>query len=156
MFKIIGGNLLEAKEPYICHQTNCVTTKAAGLAAAIFDRFEYADCYSERAERAEPDRPGTIKIYGNGTNERYVINMMAQYYPGPSMSVPVSKSTDNRFQWFRECLGEIMKLHGDIAFPWRIGCGIAGGDWDKYLGVLARFEHVIRGSVIIYRLPGTK
>lgn len=156
MFKIIEGSLLEANESYICHQTNCVTTKAAGLAAAIFNRFEYANCYSERSEKTKPDMPGTINICGNGTNERYVINMMAQYYPGPPMSVPVFKSVDNRFQWFRECLGKMMKLHGDMAFPWRIGCGIAEGDWDKYLGVLARFERVIKGNVVIYRLQGAE
>ena len=45
-----------------------------------------------------------------------------------------------------------------IAFPWRIGCGLAGGNWEWYLGTLKNFaDHVEEkqgAKVIIYRREG--
>jgi len=43
--KIVRGNILDATDPVIAHQCNCVSTKAAGLAAQIFDRFPLSDTY---------------------------------------------------------------------------------------------------------------
>lgn len=144
MLKIIEGNLLSPEcDAWICHQTNCVTSSAAGLAKAIFDKWPHTDVYKDREV---PSIPGSI------VRKDFVINMMAQYYPGAAMSDPPSIQNDKRFEWFRQCLGQMMHLKGTIAFPWRIGCGIAGGDWDRYLGVIARFERVAQADVTIYRL----
>jgi len=35
MIKIINGNILDAKETFICHQVNCQGVMGAGLAKAI-------------------------------------------------------------------------------------------------------------------------
>lgn len=49
MIEIIEGDLLNATEKYICHQTNCLSQgSAAGIARAIFDRFPYADIYHDQ------------------------------------------------------------------------------------------------------------
>lgn len=137
--EIISGNLLDAKEKYIAHQCNCLTQHSAGTAKDIFIKYPYADTYKSRVE---PDVLGTIKILGNGGEDRYVVNMFAQYYPGKP-KYPDSKldGIRARQQYFYQCLLKISRIPNleSIAFPYKIGCNLAGGDWDYYYGVLNNF-----------------
>lgn len=133
----INGDLLKSNEQYIVHQCNCVTNNAANLAKAVFTKFPYANCYYNRKEK---DIPGTIKIFGDGTDQRFVINLFGQYGPGPPKNNFDNK--ENRYTWFRKGLFEISKIPDlkSIAFPERIGCGVARGNWEEYLEILVKFE----------------
>ena len=133
----VDGDLLDHDAMCIAHQCNCVSEGASGIAGAIFDKFPYSDVYSDRTE---PSKPGTIKICGNwGQPDRYVINMFSQYYPGTGN--PDNDNKIHRIKWFAECLVKIGKIEGckSVAFPYLIGCGLAGGDWVVYERVLERF-----------------
>jgi O-acetyl-ADP-ribose deacetylase (regulator of RNase III) len=158
MIQVITGDLMFATEKYIAHQANCVSTgEAGGIARVIFDKFPYADCYSSRLEK---DVPGTIDIRG-GEIARRVINMFSQYYPG-SPRYPDSNldGTLAREKYFHQCLLKVAKIPDleSIAFPWRIGCGIAGGVWAHYLGTLTNFAHYVENKkgvkVVIYQREG--
>src|SRR5271154_5197983 len=157
MIEIITGDLLDAKEKYIAHQCNVVSTgEAGGIARVIFDKFPYADCYSRRLEK---DVPGTIDICG-GETARRVINMFSQFYPG-SPRYPESNldGTEAREKYFHQCLLRVAKIADleSIAFNWKIGCGIAGGVWAHYLGTLTNFAHYVEKKgvkVVIYRRNG--
>jgi len=159
MIEIITGDLLDATEKYILHQTNCISNSgAAGVAKAIFDKYPYADCY---LSRTEVSKPGTIDIRGNGEDQRFVINLHGQYYPG-GCRYPES-SLDGvrvRQKYFYRGLLRVAKLEGleSIALPWRVGCGIAGGDWEYYLGTLTNFANYVEeqqgARVVIYRREG--
>lgn len=165
MIEIVKGDLLDSKEKYIAHQCNCLTQNSAGTAKAIFDKYPYADTYTRRERLADGtntnvDVPGTITILGNGQDQRYVINMYAQYYPGKSK---YPKSTLDgipvRRNYFHRCLLRVAKIEGleSIALPWRIGCNLAGGDWEWYLGTLTNFANYVDEKgvrVIIYRRDG--
>jgi len=70
--EMIKGDILDAKEDYILHQVNCVSTAAKGLAASIFTRFPECNIYTLRSRGV----PGTITI----TNR--IIHLHGQYYPG--------------------------------------------------------------------------
>jgi len=139
MIGIISGNLLDSQEKYIAHQCNCLTQRSAGTAKDIFTKYPYADTYQSRTE---PDTLATIKILGDGIDNRFVINMFAQYYPGKP-KYPESKldGTIARQQYFYQCLLKIAKIPDleSIAFPYKIGCNLAGGNWDYYYGVLNNF-----------------
>jgi O-acetyl-ADP-ribose deacetylase (regulator of RNase III) len=159
MIEIITGDLLEAKEKYICHQTNCISTNgASGIAKAIFDKYPYANCYSSRTETS---KPGAIDIRGNGQDQIMIINLHAQYYPGkPKYPHSTLDGIEIREKYFHKCLLRIAKIENlqSIAFPWRIGCGLAGGIWEHYLGTLTNFAHYVEKSqgakVVIYRIDG--
>ena len=77
---------MDATEKYIVHQTNATTNQAGGLAHYIFKKFPYANTYISRPQPYKPtggvDFPGNIQIMGDGKNERFVINLIGQYYPG--------------------------------------------------------------------------
>jgi O-acetyl-ADP-ribose deacetylase (regulator of RNase III) len=157
MIEIITGDLFEAKEKYLVHQCNCVTTSAAHLAKDVFEKYPYADIYTSRTSQ---DNPGHIIVRGNGQDERYVVAILGQVYPGkarfPKSSldgIPV------REKYFYNGLLRLALLPDleSVAFPWRIGCGAAGGNWDHYLGNITNFaQHVGEKGVKvrIYRREG--
>lgn len=161
---IVSGNLLDAGEQYIVHQTNCLTTRAAHLAYDVFQRFPHADIYAERGrlgvlkEGAAGLRhvPGTIQVRGN------IINLLGQLGPGlPRAQRAVAglgvlpDTAAVREDWFRAGLAAIGALPGveSLAFPHSIGCGAAGGNWVAYRAMLDAFAsahpHI---RVVIYQL----
>lgn len=148
--KIISGNLLDATETYLCHQTNCVTKVAAHCAKAVFDRFPYANVYKDRD--MVHDEPGTIVVRGNGVENRFIINMMGQIYPGRPKFKRGIDSAENREKYFRNCLDSMQYLQGSFAFPYIIGCGAAGGNPVRYLEMLNNFAEVYDKNIVLYRL----
>lgn len=159
MIEIISGNIFDSKEKYLCHQTNCITKRAAHLSKDVFIQYPYADIYSGRTI---PSTPGSIVIAGNGKDQRYVINMLGQYYPGsPKYTDSSLDGTLARQKYFYNCLLKIAQIPDleSIAFPWKIACGAAGGNWEYYLGVLNNFTKYVETKdikVCIYKLEGTE
>jgi hypothetical protein len=151
MLKIVHGDLFEATEGYLCHQTNCVTKRSAHLSKTVFTRFPYADIYTGRTGK---DIAGTIVVREDPKHDGpIVVNMLGQVYPGESR-FPTSK-TDGvgaRLGYFKSCLSYMLELDGDFAFPWRIACGAAGGDWAEYLEALVDFSRDAEGRVTVYKL----
>ena len=98
MFSVIGGNLLDATEKYLCHQCNCVTKKSKHLSKTVFTRFPHANIYSRRQF---PSSPGTIVLKGDGKEERFIINLLGQYYPGKGKFK--NDSAQIRFGYFDGC-----------------------------------------------------
>jgi O-acetyl-ADP-ribose deacetylase (regulator of RNase III) len=157
MLKIINGNLLDSDCQYIAHQCNCYSRRGAGLASAIFKAFPWADVYSSRSERGnDASLFGSITVHGDPKGcRRYVINIYGQLKPGkPS---PGRDSAHSRLEAFGKALDQIAELPEleSIGFSYWIGCGLAGGDWNKYEKLLEDFAERVgkRGvSVILYRL----
>lgn len=157
MIEIITGDLFEATEKYLVHQCNCVTNKAAHLAFDLFEKFPYADVYSARTE---PDQPGRIIIRGDGKEQRYVVAILGQYYPGrpryPKSSLDGIPAREKYFYHGLLRLSKVPDLES-VAFPWRIGCGAAGGDWEHYLEMITNFANYVGEKdvkVRIYRREG--
>ena len=151
--KIIDGNLLEAKEKYLAHQCNCATIKSAHLAKSVFDKYPYANTYKSRTyDKSTRSIPGTIDVLGNGSDQRFVINMYAQYYP--SKAKYANDSYALRMGWFKQCLDEIAKIDSikDLALPFNCGCGSAGGDWNQYYSEICNFANKYKINVVLYRL----
>ncbi len=157
MIEIVTGDIFEATEKYLCHQCNCVTNKAAHLAKDIFEKFPHADIYTPRTE---PDKPGHIIIRGNGQDQRFVVALLGQYYPGrPKYPLSTLDGQAARQKYFYHSLLRLAKVDDleSVAFPWRIGCGAAGGNWEHYLGTITNFAQYVdeKGvKVRIYRREG--
>lgn len=156
MLEIISGNIFDSKEKYIAHQTNCITKRSAHLAKTVFEHYPYADIYSARTE---PDTPGSIIIKGNGQDQRFVIAILGQYYPGkPKFPDSTLDGTKAREKYFHKALIEISKISNleSIAFPDHIACGAAGGNWDYYFGTIKNFAKYVfekqQTKVVIYKL----
>lgn len=157
MIEIVTGDLFEAKEKYLCHQCNCVTNTAAHLAKDVFEKFPHSDIYTSRTEA---DKPGTIIIKGNGQDQRFVVALLGQYYPGrPKYPLSSLDGAAVREKYFYRCLLRLSQIPDleSVAFPWRIGCGAAGGDWEHYIGKINNFAQYVEDKgvqVKIYRREG--
>lgn len=93
--------------------------------------------------------PGVIEF--RQQDNVIVANMLAQYYTGKGDRFGNTDTSVQREQWFSECLEHLKayvvdNLHQQrvsVAFPWQIGCGLAGGNWDRYLTMLMEFAQQV-------------
>jgi hypothetical protein len=147
---IIQGDLLDAPDVYIGHQCNCVTVgNGAGLAKVLFKRFPYANTY---ARRKEPSEPGSYSLHGNGKENRFIVNFYAQYHPGKAKQRP--DTIQNRLEWLiagmERFVVECDPL--ELALPYGIGCGLAGGDWKIYSDALETLADERKLKISLYKL----
>ena len=144
----------------IVHQCNCVTTVAAHLAKTIFEAFPWADIYTERAEKTvdyknlpKGERPGDIIVKGNGEDQRWVIAILGQVFPGrPRFPDSKTDGTEARAKYFVDGIKRIMKISNleSIAFPDHIGCGAAGGDWTLYRRCIEAMAEKLKDKTKVY------
>lgn len=158
--EIRDENIVDSDAMFIAHQCNTVTTGAAGAAQSIFERWPAANDYARGTHGAF----GTVKMY-KVEQEKFVINMFAQQQPSHANS----EKGDGKYaraEAFKKCLRQIAATVSDvcfeqginrpvITFPYMIGCGLAGGDWEMYKEILDLFEvdfkKTCNGSVILSR-----
>lgn len=152
-YEVVNGNLLDAKETFIVHQCNCVGETAGGVARVIFEKWPEANDYIRHTHGQE----GTIKVH-KVEKEKYVVNMFSQFLPG---GMSEKDGPERRLKAFIACITELALLEQQenlphtFAFPYFIGCSIAGGDWKKYEMMLNIFAYLIKsrgGKVVLYKL----
>ena len=84
-----------------------------------------------------------IKYEATTVNSENIINMIAQTNPGKPKG---EDSKISRLKAFEKCLTQIAELHSEesfsVAFPYGIGCGLAGGDWKEYEKMLRDFANL--------------
>lgn len=154
MITFIEDDIFNVQSDYIVQQCNCLTIKSHGLSKEIAKRFPEADLYSKRRQvnnrnlAVPEDRstPGSISIDGK------IINIFGQWRPGkigtkydnyyPESNPP--ETSETRLMWFKMGLEKISKTLDSnsekvIAFPFGIGCGLAGGDWEEYSKAILSF-----------------
>jgi len=162
--KLIFGDLLESKEHVIVHQLNCIGTKPRGLSEALAKKFPYSNVYGKRksiknknlAVSEDRGTPGDIEIcYPPNETDPIIIGMYGQYAYGSHNTVKEDKKM--REQWFAEALEKlrvwlIENNVTSVAFPYGIGCGLAGGDWHTYLYMLEMFAKDAPYVVKIYMI----
>ena len=150
----MSGNLLDAPEDCIVHQCNCTTAgkEASGLAFDIFEKFPWANIYTTSTPK-EWRQPGRVVLCGDGTERRWVANLMGQRLPGRARTV--DDTSTMRQRWFQRGLDELSKVEHikSFAFPHGIACGLAGGDWETYEKMLRGFSK--KKTVIVYVLAQT-
>lgn len=171
------GNILNSTEQVIVQQCNCISVKPLGLSKSISDRYSHGNHYGSRkpigrkniAIKEDRDEPGTVVILYSDDIELYphIACLMGQWQPGKincSNYTDIDGSNDykdtrkNREMWFKHglsalgqwCLDE--KINS-VAFPYMIGCGLAGGDWETYLKMIKEFAKTYNNiHIVIYKL----
>lgn len=88
--------------------------------------------------------------------KRRVINMCGQIHPGRPRAPGSNDSARDRERYFGQCLEAIGRLKNvtSVAFPHKIGCGLAGGSWRNYEALLRNFAAAHpQVRVVVYKLP---
>lgn len=127
--KIIAGDLFTTTAPFICHQVNCKGKMGSGVAKQVREKYPMAyKAYLSLCNDEKCDPHSLLGraqfIYGT---EKIIVNMFAQDRYGRDGA----QYTD--YAAFSSCLYEIgrsVALGERIAMPYKIGCGLAGGNWN--------------------------
>jgi hypothetical protein len=163
--------IVAATEDYIVHQCCCTACKPHGLSATLAAAFPHSNIYALRKPIAPgrnfsrpEDRPtaGTAKILGNGSTERYVAALFGQVAmgtPGRYNACGLPDSAIDRQKYFKSALDDLSKQislqeqTASLAFPYKIGCGLAGGDWGIYSKLLETWSLENPSlTIVLYRV----
>jgi hypothetical protein len=146
------GNPLKVELIAHCCYTNYTRKDSKGLAADLFAaRLGEDDYYALKYKNpAILAVPGQIFVIG------MIANMNTQINPGPPKpKTPLlADDEDSRWAYLKSCfsqLAEHVKKNKikKIAFPWKLGSGLAQGNWHKILGEIKTFAETNKVQVLI-------
>ena len=129
----IRGNILHVTRGIICHQVNAKGVMSSSLALRIKQKWPAVFTDYSLQHREKCLTVGTI-IFTNiipGDYKLQVASMCAQHDYGTGYNKVYID-----YEAFEECLKKLQRWHTSciggklpIYFPFKIGCGLAGGDW---------------------------
>ena len=155
MVRIVDkSNILDVKKGIVCHQTNCIGVMGAGLALQIRNKWpKVYEAYVEDCRIFEKDPK---KLLGHVQdilvgNSLVVANCYGQVFPGHGCM------TDYKaWDLILDKLSDISNYFSlDLHFPWMVGCGLAGGDWETMLGKINKAFGKSSIDVFIHKLPSS-
>ena len=147
MITIKTGDLLQATEKVIGHQVNCVGA-AGGLAYHVFEKYPDAENdYMQLIERIRGSGLlGLTMLTGQQPDGHIIANIFGQLHPGADYR-------PEELEYALKMLGEYARSMGwSVALPWRISCGICGGDWNEVQMIIERTMDGV--DCVIYRREG--
>lgn len=149
MIKIISGNILNAKEDVIGHQVNCRGSMSAGLSKQIKKKFP--DVYHEYKNKCLVYSQSPELLLGKCqivyTKNKIIANLFGQLdysrYKKQTNYKALSSALLHLYNFVKE-------KNLTIALPYKIGCGLAGGDWDV---VMKLIKNVFNDyGIVLYKL----
>lgn len=144
MIKLLtNSNILDVKSGIICHQVNCKGVMGAGLAKQIKDKYPIV--YREYLR--SPMGLGYCQIVGvdDGLDIANLFgqNNYGRYGIQTSYSA-LGKALDTLFRDAEySCV--------DVHIPYGIGCGLAGGEWNKVYNMIRDLDNKYNVNVFIHK-----
>lgn len=139
MVRYFDGDLLKSNCNIICHQVNTLGVMGAGIALQI--KNEYPRCFQKYKEICNYFKDKQDELIGRvllweDEIPSIPIKLIANFFSQIGLGWDVQTDYDA----FRKCCKEVKaKLKYwfpitldsfKIGFPYKIGCGLAGGDWN--------------------------
>lgn len=129
--QVISKDILTVESGIICQQVNAEGWMGAGLALQI--RQKWPIVYEEY--RRSTPQLGEVQIIDVDTKEGlWIFNLCAQR--------TVGKGVQTEYKYFVECLEKVEgrnRRGWPLYLPWRIGCGLAGGNWNIVIRILLEY-----------------
>ena len=124
-----NSDLLKIDKGIICHQTNCVGVMGGGIALQI--RNKWPNVYKQYVNECEPFKNDPRYLLGHVqdiviNDKLIIVNCFGQTFPGHGLMTDYDV-WDKILDKLRDIRNH---FHLDLHFPWMIGCGLAGGNWD--------------------------
>lgn len=132
----------------IAHGCNCFHTMGAGVAGQLAKAYpRVLEIDKTSTDYGSREKLGDMSIvfkYSKGPS--ICFNLYTQYEPGPNLDYG---ALVNCMIELNRVVGNSMLIRPVIYIP-RIGCGIAGGDWDKVSQLIDMFTPDIDLVVVDY------
>lgn len=153
MIKELAGDVLAVKEGIICHQVNYYGVMGAGIAAAIRKKMltetQYAG-YVSCCNKLGRNALGKV-LFITGPDRVIIANMFSQ--DDAHINPSDGGITDYRamLKCFRQIKTVAEGYHFPVYIPWKVGCGIAGGDWTAVQRIIRSAFNGSSADVFIVR-----
>lgn len=154
MLKYVTGNILtpnknDDKAVVVCHQVNCQGVMGSGLARQVKSMFpEVFNAYKKKCNAFGGKNLGDAQLCSCLAPVGYIVaNLFGQDRYGRD-----KQYTD--YEALRSALYNISGMDNTVyRIPYKMGCGLGGGDWDRVLDIIQE-ELVDKGcEVEIWTLP---
>lgn len=153
MVEIVNNsNLLDVKSGIICHQVNCIGAMGAGIALQIKNKWPVVFNDYKKECQLFVNNPKKLlgKVQDTLVSDKLVVaNCFGQVYPGRNGIM-----TD--YQAWDDILEELKNLSNffslELHFPYMVGCGLAGGNWDTMLNKIRDKFESTNTKVFIHKL----
>lgn len=140
MLKQIKGDLLKIESGVILHQVNAIGA-TGGLAGAL--RRKWPGAFRSYYARCRLDAIGDVVLgiaeYQDDEKEKWkllIAHVFGQYYPGPNTDMG---AVAHALQKLSRQLERAEFKDVPVYAPFKMGCGLGGGDWSEYEPLLERF-----------------
>lgn len=147
MIRIIDGSILDCKENIIVHQVNIQGIMGGGVARQLAHYYKGLEkFYSEHCKKLDNNYQvlsGTVLFYEDINNKKKITNIFSQ-----------EPNFNTDYDAMEKCLKYVKlwasKYNLSIAIPYKIGCGIANGDWNIVYRIIEKVFNDY--DVTLYRL----
>jgi O-acetyl-ADP-ribose deacetylase (regulator of RNase III) len=150
----VKGDLLESDCKIIAHCCNCFHTMGGGIALSIRNKYPEAYRADNKTSYGQREKLGTIS-HAETSDGKIVVNMYAQYSFG-------TEQQHLNYGKLGECFNQIKNLihskfvddihNVTLGFPYFLGCGLAGGDWDTVKRIIHASFLPTSYRVLIYNI----
>lgn len=146
------GDLLKSNCTVIMHQANCFSTMGAGIAKSIVDLYPKVAEVDYKLQLSKEERFGK---YSKVTldNNLTVVNLYGQFHYGSGRKQTNYKKLENAIDLFIQDAKKNKNIDlTKIGVPYKMGCGLAGGNWEQVEKILERQSKKHSVDIYIYKL----
>lgn len=131
------GDILKSDAEVIVHGCNCKNNMGAGIAVQIKQRFPRAWAEDQKTVWGDVNKLGNftfVSSFNEYGHTVVIVNAYTQYNY-------TAHEVDVDYDALEEAMERICEMWPDkvISMP-RIGCGLAGGDWEVVEEILSRIS----------------
>ncbi len=156
MIKYEIGDLLEGDCDIIAHQANCFKIMGGGIARAI--KAIYPAAYDADVKFTfSPDQRLGMTSYTKTTGvnglEKTIFNLYGQYDLGTDERHTDYKALTSALESMMETINVVSSPEAKIGVPYKMGCDLAGGDWNVVSEILDRVSGKFGRTIHVIVLP---
>lgn len=152
MLKYIEGDLLTSDCTVIMHQANCLKVMGAGIAKSISNLYPEASLADKQLKLNSLERFGkySFAITNNGVT---IVNLYGQLSIGPGLQTNYEKLESAIDSFLTFAKNEDSNINTNkVGVPYKIGCGLAGGNWDVVKNTLDKLSEKHKVDIHIYKI----
>lgn len=145
LYEVQGDLVNDESYQIFCHQTNCKGVMGAGIALQIVDK--YPNVAIRNRDYCRLNKPLGTFLPIRVSPSRICVNIYSQDGNGNYTDY---KAMEHALNVLAERLNN-SKIPADwkIGFPYRMGCGLAGGAWNQVYVLIRSFSEKVKQNVYV-------